>query len=134
MKLSQSQIQYLDNYVQKSGIKWFDLKIELTDHMIGKTEEILTRIPDLDFEEAVKKAKLTFGSKGFRPIILEKTKQIERQFYKDVFMHFKSFFTIPTRSNIWLAAANLILACGVVPSSSKSSTSLVAALAEYVDR
>ena len=95
MKLSQSQIQYLDNYVQKSGIKWFDLKIELTDHMIGKTEEILTRIPDLDFEEAVKKAKLTFGSKGFRPIILEKTKQIERQFYKDVFMHFKSFFTIP---------------------------------------
>ncbi len=28
-KLSREEIQYIDQYVQKSGIKWFDLKVEL---------------------------------------------------------------------------------------------------------
>lgn len=95
MKLTKEEIQYIDQYVQKSGIKWFDLKVELVDHLTHKTENVLNQNPNLDFKEALYQAKLSFGSKGFKPIILEKTKQIERRFFKDVFRYFKSFFTVP---------------------------------------
>ena len=94
-KLTKVQIQYLDTYIEKSGIEWFDLKVELVDHMSEKTIAILENNPELEFEKAVTKAKISFGTKGFRLIIVSRTKQIESAFYKRVFKYMLSFFTLP---------------------------------------
>ena len=81
MKLTIDQIQYIDTYVEKSGIEWFDLKIELVDHLADAAAQILEDNPKLPFEDAVTKAKIAFGTKGFRPLITNRTKQIEKSFY-----------------------------------------------------
>lgn len=95
MKLTKDQIQFIDTYLEKSGITWFDLKLELVDHFVTKIEAILTDQPNLNITEAIHRVKLEFGTKGFRPIIVEKTKHIEKQFFKDVFKFFIAFFSIP---------------------------------------
>lgn len=106
MKLTKEQIQYIDTYVEKSGIEWFDLKIELVDHLADATAEVLEENPEITFKDAVTKAKIAFGTKGFRPIITSRTKQIERAFYKRVFKYLVSFFTLP---KIILTAALMYL-------------------------
>ncbi|WP_028282471.1 hypothetical protein [Olleya marilimosa] len=95
MKLTKEQIQYIDTYVEKSGIEWFDLKIELVDHLANATAQILEDNPKLPFEDAVTKAKIAFGTKGFKPLITNRTKQIEKSFYKRVFKYLLSFFSLP---------------------------------------
>ena len=95
MKLTIDQIQYIDTYVEKSGIEWFDLKIELVDHLADAAAQILEDNPKLTFEDAVTKAKIAFGTKGFRPLIANRTKQIEKSFYKRVLKYLLSFFSLP---------------------------------------
>lgn len=95
MNLTTDQIQYIDIYVEKSGIEWFDLKIELVDHLADATAQILEDNPEIAFEAAVTKAKLAFGTKGFKPLITNKTKQIESAFYNRVFKYLITFFSLP---------------------------------------
>lgn len=95
MNLTKEQIQYIGTYVEKSGIEWFDLKIELVDHLADAAAQILEDNPKLPFEDAVTKAKIAFGTKGFRPLITNRTKQIEKSFYKRVFKYLISFFSLP---------------------------------------
>jgi hypothetical protein len=44
MKLTTEQIEYVENYIISKDIKWYELQVELTDHMVtsmegfGKTE------------------------------------------------------------------------------------------------
>lgn len=95
MTLQQEHIQIIDNYIEKSGIVWLDLKLELVDHFVLKVEDTLSHHPELDIHAAIHKVKLGFGPKGFTPIINERRKHIEKQFFKSVFKHFKSFVTLP---------------------------------------
>ena len=110
MNLTKDQIQYIDTYVEKSGIEWFDLKIELVDHLADATAQILEDNPQLPFEDAVTKAKIAFGTKGFRPLIANRTKQIEKAFYKRVFKYLLSFFSLP---KIILTTALMYVLVGV---------------------
>ena len=34
MKLTPKQIEYVSNYIKSFDIKWYELQVELTDHMI----------------------------------------------------------------------------------------------------
>jgi predicted ThiF/HesA family dinucleotide-utilizing enzyme len=43
MKLTAEQIEYVENYIISKDIKWYELQIELTDHMITSMEEFWKR-------------------------------------------------------------------------------------------
>jgi hypothetical protein len=34
MKLTTEQIEYVENYIISKDIKWYELQVELTDHMV----------------------------------------------------------------------------------------------------
>ena len=50
MKLTAEQIDYLSNYVKSFDIKWYELQVELTDHMVISMEEIWVKDPELTFQ------------------------------------------------------------------------------------
>lgn len=51
MKLTNQQINYVENYIISKDIKWYELQVELTDHMITSMEEFWEQNPELTFDQ-----------------------------------------------------------------------------------
>ncbi len=67
MKLTEKQITYIENYIKSFDIKYYEVYMEILDHMILSVEDLLDNNKEVTFEEAVVKAKVEgFGKKGFR--------------------------------------------------------------------
>jgi hypothetical protein len=44
MKLTTEQIEYVENYIISKDIKWYELQVELTDHMVTSMEVLGKKI------------------------------------------------------------------------------------------
>lgn len=53
MKLNKSQIEFIDNYLQKSDVYFVDIRAELTDHVASAVEEKML-VEGLEFYDAFK--------------------------------------------------------------------------------
>jgi ABC-type multidrug transport system permease subunit len=97
MKLNDEQITYIENYIQQNDINYYEIYIEILDHMILSVEELLEKNPTKNFEEAVLIAKVEgFGrKKGFRGLLREKLKLAQKKARKDNLKSIKEFFTFP---------------------------------------
>jgi hypothetical protein len=51
MKLTTEQIDYVFDYVASHDIKWYELQVELTDHMVTSMEEFWEKDPELTFHQ-----------------------------------------------------------------------------------
>lgn len=74
MKLTAEQIEYVSNYVKSFDIKWYELQVELTDHMVSSMEEIWEKDPELTFHQVKHYAENHFGRNGFK--ILQEDRRI----------------------------------------------------------
>ena len=95
MNLTKEQIESLYKFTQKEQVKWYDLQSELVDHLAKDIEQIWMLNKDLTFEEVKQKAFSKFGKKGFKNIIKNKQKVLNRFYNKLFCKQFKLFFTIP---------------------------------------
>ncbi|MFT5754624.1 MAG: uncharacterized membrane protein (DUF485 family) [Flavobacterium sp.] len=96
MKLSKEQIIYIENYIKKNDIKYYEIYMEILDHMILSVEAILEQDNAISFEAAVLKAKVEgFGKKGFRVMMEEKQKMAQKQASRENFKRIKEYFTFP---------------------------------------
>jgi len=95
MKLTKEQIQEIESYIVACGIQWYDVKTELVDHFATSLEEKFDKKPILNFKQAIIDEHKSFGDIGFKKLLETKTKAVEKQFYKQVLTHLKSFFKIP---------------------------------------
>lgn len=95
MKLTGEQIQQIDDYIFSCGIKWVDVRAELVDHFATSLENKLEENPKLDFKQAIVNEHKSFSDVGFKKLLEIKKKAVEKQFYKQVFKHLKSFFKLP---------------------------------------
>ncbi|MDI5898103.1 hypothetical protein [Flavobacterium yafengii] len=68
MKLTTEQIEYVSNYVKSFDIKWYELQVEFTDHMVNSMEEIWEKDPELTFHQVKQYAENRFGRNGFKAI------------------------------------------------------------------
>ena len=68
MKLTVEQIEYVSNYVKSFDIKWYELQVEFTDHMVNSMEEIWEKDPELTFHQVKQYAENHFGRNGFKAV------------------------------------------------------------------
>lgn len=95
MKLTAEQIIYIEEYLRHFQIKYYEVYVEILDHLILKTESILEDEPEISFEEAVVLAKEeSYGSKGFGDIIQAKNKSFSNQIRNDFNIAMKNHFTL----------------------------------------
>ncbi len=78
MKLTKEQIQELFLFTQKKWVHYYDLQIEIVDHLAEKIELLLVENPSLDFKQALQKVYQGFGIFGFANIVREKEQQSVR--------------------------------------------------------
>jgi hypothetical protein len=81
MKLTAEQIDYVSNYIESIDIKWYELQVELTDHLVSLMEEIWEEDKELTFHQVKYRAEQRFGRNYFKEVE-EERKTILRKEYK----------------------------------------------------
>ncbi|RTY76358.1 MULTISPECIES: hypothetical protein [unclassified Flavobacterium] len=84
MKLTTEQIEYVSNYVKSFDIKWYELQVEFTDHMVSSIEEIWEKDPELTFHQVKQYAENKFTEDSSFKAIQEERKRILQKLYRKV--------------------------------------------------
>jgi len=114
MKLTKKQIIYIDDYIKYHKVKYWDIRIELLDHIVTSVEEKLEK--GISFDDAIIEMHKSFGNSmkmlwnsgieysifangdGYKDLIQKKLKEINKKhrnfFTKEVINFFKSFKNI----------------------------------------
>lgn len=95
MNLTPEQIQYIHDFVRRKYVDYYDVQIELVDHIATAIEEKIEANPKLDFYTALQEVYDGFGRFGFVKFVEEKEKQVQWRFRKMYSREVQNFFTIP---------------------------------------
>ncbi|RZL48041.1 MAG: hypothetical protein EOP00_10305 [Pedobacter sp.] len=92
MSLNKEQLSAIQAFVNKKGIHYLDVQMEILDHVASAVEEKMSANAALSFEEALKQTHVSFGIFGFGgvedSIVNAMNKKYNRIFWKT----FGSFF------------------------------------------
>ncbi len=95
MKLTREQIDYIFDFVKKHYVEWYDLQVEMVDHLANDIEKIMTENPKISFENALDRAFRKFGPAGFMEVAEQKMNAIKKSYFKYIFQEFKYLFLSP---------------------------------------
>ena len=95
MRLTEAQIEKLFAFVKKKHVPFYDLQIEIVDHLAQRIEDEIDSTPDLEFEPALQKVYDGFGIFGFAHIVQERQKAIDRMGKKRFYQALKRQLTWP---------------------------------------
>lgn len=81
MELTKVQIQSINNILEEKGVKFWDVRLEMVDHIANSIESKLTE--NDNFNDAVLESMSSLGYNGsFYNVITAKQKQIQKEFSK----------------------------------------------------
>lgn len=80
MKLTKEEIKFIDNYLIKNEVKFWDVRIELLDHIVSAVED-KTENEGVSFNEALLEVHRGFGNQ-FKEFGIEKGKIFEKGLYQ----------------------------------------------------
>ena len=95
MQLTRDQVQQLFEFTEKKFVKYYDLQVELVDHLAERIEEKMNADASLDFDKAVQTVYKDFGIFGFSKIVQEKSEQLRKQNNKRLYNEIKNLFRLP---------------------------------------
>lgn len=91
MELTKEQIKYIDNQIEKYGVEYWDVRVELVDHTVSYVENNLKRKED--FKKIVHKAFVRLGWKGtFSHLNTQGWKSTNKLYRRIYFNGFVDFF------------------------------------------
>ncbi|MBW7840617.1 MAG: hypothetical protein H3C36_13480, partial [Chitinophagaceae bacterium] len=74
--LTKEQIAHLFKFCEKHYVYYYEVQVELVDHLANAIEEKMASTRNLTFEDALNKVYADFGVMGFVPIVQEKQNQV----------------------------------------------------------
>lgn len=95
MALTTEQIEELFSFTEKKFVRYYDLQVELVDHLAERIEEELEANPSLSFKTALGKVYNGFGLFGFAKIVQQKEAEVIKTNNRIWRQEVKKFFTIP---------------------------------------
>lgn len=94
-KIGPEEVAYIHAFCKKKDIVFIDLRIELVDHLCGLIEARWETHPNEDFKTAFHAVYKSFGIFGFLSIAEEHGKTMQKRYWREVWMFFKSWLTPP---------------------------------------
>jgi predicted ATP-dependent protease len=105
MELTKQQIQHIDHRLENEGVKYWDIRIEMLDHVVSDVEQKLKpENSEYEFKEKVQESFVALGWKenfnggGFEKIYHERvtfyTKKSNREIRKEILVKLKKKETI----------------------------------------
>jgi hypothetical protein len=96
MKLTNQQIEYVSDYVKSFDIKWYELQVEFTDHMVTSMEEIWAKDPELTFHQVKHYAENEFvGDSSFKSIQEDRKRILQKEYNKSQRQMIAKFLKFP---------------------------------------
>jgi len=72
--LSEEQVSIIRNIVKNAGANYYDIEVELTDHICNMVEQLMLRNENIAFEEALNQALHVFEPEGLSNLIQKRIK------------------------------------------------------------
>ena len=94
-KLTQEQIDQLFVFTKKHYVEFYDVQVELVDHLANAIEAAWEVNPNLSFDETLQAEFKKFGIFGFTGLVEQKQNELHKYYNKMLWNEIKSFFTIP---------------------------------------
>ncbi|GAA4343753.1 hypothetical protein [Flaviaesturariibacter amylovorans] len=95
MELTQAQIAELFRFTEKKFVHWYDLQVELVDHLASSIEEEWAKDPALPFEAALDRVYKRFGIFGFAKVVQEKSERLHKAARRMWWSEIRAFFSWP---------------------------------------
>ncbi|MDM1093900.1 hypothetical protein ACPDHQ_09175 [Myroides odoratimimus] len=93
--LTTDQIQALHTFVKKHYVEYYDIELELVDHLANGIESQWKEDGSLPFETALDREFKKFGVFGFSDVVDSKIIMTTNSYLKQMYKVLLSFFTIP---------------------------------------
>ena len=94
-KLSEIQIIELFAFCKKRGVRYYDLQIELVDHLASAIEQKWEENQDLTLAEALPSAYKQFGIYGFSKFQMVKGKALRKKYSRLQWQYIREFYRLP---------------------------------------
>jgi hypothetical protein len=94
-ELSPLQIEKLFEFCSKHFVRFYDLQVELVDHLANAIEEKMDKQKDISFETALDEVHKSFGYKGFAGFVEARVSALYQQNKKQRRKLFLEYFTFP---------------------------------------
>lgn len=94
-KVTKDQIQKIHKFTEARYVEWYDVQIELVDHLANGIENQWQTNSNISFDDALTNEFKKFGIFGFQDLVEEKTKSINKYYRKQVWFCLKEFFVLP---------------------------------------
>lgn len=93
--LTDEQVARLFDFCREHSVAYYDMQVELVDHMAAAIEEKMNSRPDISFEKALNEVFVGFGYKGFASVVETRGKQMQAANRRQVWSMFLAYFTWP---------------------------------------
>lgn len=93
--ITPEETEELFNLCEKYGVFFYDVQIELVDHMASLIEEQWEKDPEISFQQGLKNAVLSFGKSNFTKVTREKEKEVNRKYNLLLWKYFIEFYKWP---------------------------------------
>ncbi|EAQ42729.1 hypothetical protein [Polaribacter sp. MED152] len=95
MKLTEIQIESLYKFTRQHYVEYYDVQVELVDHLANDIEQIWEQQPELSFNDARDKSFKKFGVFGFMNVVESKELQMTKKYFKLVLKFAKEWLSLP---------------------------------------
>src|SRR5690606_22182357 len=76
-------------------VEFYDVQVELVDHLANAIEEQWKTNPNISFEEALQKEYANFGVFGFSGLVEQKKAALQNHYWHIIKIEFINFFSVP---------------------------------------
>lgn len=93
--VNEVQIQRLFKFTLEENVRYYDVRIELVDHLANSIEKIWEGQPDMDFDAALESAADEFGINGFSDVVLFRKGTLSKFYNRLLLSKLVDFFKLP---------------------------------------
>lgn len=94
-KLTQEQIDQLFTFTKKHYVEFYDVQVELVDHLANAIEAEWEINPNISFEDVLQAEFKKFGIFGFTGLVEQKQNELQKYYNKMLWTEIKTFFSVP---------------------------------------
>lgn len=94
-RLSEAQINSLFLFCEQEEVRYYDVQIELVDHLASGIEQKWVQSPEMSFDEALWLVFDDFGPAGFSRVKAMKERALHKKYNRVQWAHIADFFKLP---------------------------------------
>lgn len=94
-KITEVEINQIFDFTKRHYVEFYDVQVELVDHLANAIEEQWKENPNISFEDALQNEFKKFGVFGFTGLVEQKQTELHKYYNKMLWKEVLKFFSIP---------------------------------------